>query len=668
MATAFPVAKSDRSGGLLLQQLADSTAQAGRLYYSTTQGDLVYKDLNGVLNLISHAGVYYVYGFNSAAIQAAIDAAYAAGGGTAMIIGAGTYTLGPGAVTKSNGASACIYLKSNVTLYVGPGVVLKRANGANCYMVTNDNVTATSDVNIGLRGEGSFDPNLANQSGWGNPNWGSTGGAWAGHSVWFGGVQGLKISGITLGGDYSYHILLSQCNNVLVENPTFTAGRDGLHVHGPSNNGRVVGVKFLSTGDDAVAFCVNDYDNTKTSVGSITNWVVEDTYVSGAQKAVRLTGTVGYEISDVKISGVTGDVVAQTVGVRIADEGANLTGCLYKRIVVEGVHLSQTGTASVAVLLQAIGLKSITVRDVDGWSNVQLLQIGQGTVIDSLTLNDIRHSCATQTTNVITVYGQVRRLNGNNWDFDLDPARNGYGVAIMAGGMIQKASITNYHQRGGVSALSYNSGWPTTYSTGTITVSGSTVTLTGGTWPWWASFGKLTIGGNNEVVKSCDSNTQLTMELPTLNGSSGAYTLDPGVDEITLVGGSLTNTKNVNVSGGKHRVAFEGTNLDPYGAGGVCYVDGATSYLAILGSGCTFGQRVGMHYTNGLACTNGGTASVNNPSFPVDLGTLVNASSIVPERFWNVCINTGAAPTGMATATEGPCIFNSSSVWVANGR
>lgn len=51
------------------------------------------------------------------------------------------------------------------------------------------------------------------------------------------------------------------------------------------------------------------------------------------------------------------------------------------------------------------------------------------------------------------------------------------------------------------------------YSTGTITITGSglTVTLTGGTWPSWAASGKLMLGGKWYRVSTRDSTSQLTM-------------------------------------------------------------------------------------------------------------------------------------------------------------
>lgn len=69
----------------------------------------------------------------------------------------------------------------------------------------------------------------------------------------------------------------------------------------------------------------------------------------------------------------------------------------------------------------------------------------------------------------------------------------------------------------------------TAYSTGTIAVSngGTTVTLTGGTWPTWAASGEIRIDGVWCPVLTRDSSTQLTLR-STWNGSaqSGAtYTL-----------------------------------------------------------------------------------------------------------------------------------------------
>lgn len=63
------------------------------------------------------------------------------------------------------------------------------------------------------------------------------------------------------------------------------------------------------------------------------------------------------------------------------------------------------------------------------------------------------------------------------------------------------------------------------YSEGTVTSSGATVTLTGGTWPAWAASGHLRVGDNIAKVATRTSDSQIVLD--TVLGLKTAASADP---------------------------------------------------------------------------------------------------------------------------------------------
>jgi len=66
------------------------------------------------------------------------------------------------------------------------------------------------------------------------------------------------------------------------------------------------------------------------------------------------------------------------------------------------------------------------------------------------------------------------------------------------------------------------------YATGTVAISTSTVTLTGGVFPSWAAQGVIQVAGQEYDVASRDSDTQLTITLTATVSSGAAYLLSQG--------------------------------------------------------------------------------------------------------------------------------------------
>jgi hypothetical protein len=109
-----------------------------------------------------------------------------------------------------------------------------------------------------------------------------------------------------------------------------------------------------------------------------------------------------------------------------------------------------------------------------------------------------------------------------------DPAYNGRALDILAGTYTISASEVV----SGKTLLTID--WPTNpYTTGTVAVSEGVVTITGGTWPSWASAGILTIGGQAYTVDTRDSDTQLTLlgcdDLTISSGTAFSLGLPPTI-------------------------------------------------------------------------------------------------------------------------------------------
>lgn len=76
----------------------------------------------------------------------------------------------------------------------------------------------------------------------------------------------------------------------------------------------------------------------------------------------------------------------------------------------------------------------------------------------------------------------------------------------------------------------------TPYATGTVTIAGGVVTLTGGTWPSWAASGVLKISNGSYDVDTRDSSSQITLNDTSVTEAS-AISFQLGRDEYDLPSG-----------------------------------------------------------------------------------------------------------------------------------
>ena len=233
-------------------------------------------------------------GFDTAAIQKALDAAEAAGGGTVRVP-AGTYPLQP------------IHLHAHTTLQLDEGATLRasedlRDYAGNGHLLSLINAKRIADVAI--TGRGIID-------GSGRRWWQHAGGSqdFGRHSdekrpwlVHFAACQQVMIEGIALQNSPMFHLTFHNCDNVVVRNVSITSPPNSPNTDGidPSDcrNVTISGCR-IDTGDDDIA---------------LTSFKVDPAHPNAACSNITISGCTilhghGISIGGVTTGGVSGVVV-----------------------------------------------------------------------------------------------------------------------------------------------------------------------------------------------------------------------------------------------------------------------------------------------------------------------------------------------------------------------
>lgn len=187
------------------------------------------------------------------AIQGAIDACGAAGGGVVRLDNGGVYATGT------------LTLRSGITLHVAKGTTLRGTRNKADYPAMparrkcercGENLSllwAEGIRNVTLTGGGTID---GNDGGRGNP-WGPGGTGGRPRLIRFFEVESLTIRGLSLIRSASWTVWLSGCDKVLVDSLivnslTGQGNQDGLDIDDCKN--MVVRNSEFTTGDDAICF------------------------------------------------------------------------------------------------------------------------------------------------------------------------------------------------------------------------------------------------------------------------------------------------------------------------------------------------------------------------------------------------------------------------------
>lgn len=209
---------------------------------------------------------------NTIAINKAIDECAAKGGGT-VVFPSGIFITGT------------IVLKSNVSLYLEKGAVIKgssnlddyisyvptkkleRFNWAHKSFWTKALLLGCAVNNVSISGEGIIDgDHLYNPNGEAKMR--------GPHTIIFGESRNITISGITVVRSANYAFLGYEIENAVFEHVTCEEGWDGIHVRGAKN--MIIRNCSFYTGDDAIAG------------GYWENTVITDCHINSSCNGIRM--------------------------------------------------------------------------------------------------------------------------------------------------------------------------------------------------------------------------------------------------------------------------------------------------------------------------------------------------------------------------------------------
>jgi hypothetical protein len=252
-------------------------------------------DQSGLLNVCTVAGVTGdgVHD-DTAGLQAALDS------------GAGTvhFPKPPARYLISR----TLVIHSGQTLLADRHAVIRLGDKADAHMLTNADPQG-GDRGIKVVG-GIWDGNNAGQTPHG-PWRGTTydPGNFLGVLMQFNNVRDLYLGGLTLKDPEAYGIQAGRVCQFTIEDITFDynmlrGNMDGVHVHGPASDGRIVNLKG-ATNDDQVALNADDGGKYEISRGPITNIRIDGIWADNGYTAVRLL-SAGSPVRGIQISNIFG--------------------------------------------------------------------------------------------------------------------------------------------------------------------------------------------------------------------------------------------------------------------------------------------------------------------------------------------------------------------------
>lgn len=121
------------------------------------------------------------------------------------------------------------------------------------------------------------------------------------------------------------------------------------------------------------------------------------------------------------------------------------------------------------------------------------------------------------TESVLLYQDLIDHLRYNVQGGDIDPEQRDYRVAAT-NALREVAHNFDWQYYFTQARLTFNAA----YSTGTLASSGTTVTLTGGTWPSWAKYGRLQVGSVVYTVASRTDNSVIVLDSAPITAFSGS--------------------------------------------------------------------------------------------------------------------------------------------------
>ena len=370
---------------------------------------------SAVFNVTNYGAVGNGTTTNTAAIQNAINAASAAGGGTVLIpdVGTGVYMSG------------ALQLAGNINLDVAGGATLEMLAKSQYGSGSTDFISANNVSNTEISGSGIIDGN--GSTWWSDPS---------SSRPFLVNIQNsstVAVDNITLENSPMEHLTFNNTNNVTINGVTISAPANSPNTDGidPSGSNYLIENSTISTGDDDIAIkpenaaCDNIVINNMNigtghgiSVGGQTNdglngMTVSNVTFNGTDNGLRLKAGAGYGglVQNVSYSHITMTNVATPIAITSFYENGNdnfptdptavtaatinSTTPLWKNINFNGITATGaaqdgliygeplTGSGAPATNFNGLSLSNINISGYTGLGiyYVQNLQLGADTTL-----------------------------------------------------------------------------------------------------------------------------------------------------------------------------------------------------------------------------------------------------------------------------------------------
>jgi len=295
-------------------------------------------------------------------LQAQLDWLGSNGGGELILNGPALIsnaTVGTTNSVDGNVQTSALQTHSNVTIFAPTGGGVFLAASSDCLMLGNNitgNPSAMFQTNMRVIG-GFWNGNNANQSKYEQGNSSNI----DVFGFWFGGFNGLEISGVTLYNVATFNFTISNGENFIMANDSMIAtttvpgdahNQDGIHLWGTLSNGVIS--NFSDTGGDDDPFAFNtdegvgnyddgssawEYQRLPNSGGAISNIQVTGLTLDTPSDAGRFYGVTATggtpSLTNISLRNVSGSVAAGMLN-------SGLTTC--SNILIENWTLAESGS------------------------------------------------------------------------------------------------------------------------------------------------------------------------------------------------------------------------------------------------------------------------------------------------------------------------------------
>jgi hypothetical protein len=211
--------------------------------------------------------------------------------------------------------SKSLRIHSNQTLMLDPSSIIRLADGANDYMITNADFE-NGNKNIVVSG-GIWDGNNTKvDHAKGDRNGVSPRDFFIGSVFIMMNVENLRIEKLTVKDPEKFGIHIAACHKFTVDDITLDYNgleynMDGIHLQGGCSFGRVTNIKG-NTYDDMVALNADDGEYWEISKGPITDIQIDGLWASNCFRAVRFLST-GTPVKRISISNIFGSYFTNTI-------------------------------------------------------------------------------------------------------------------------------------------------------------------------------------------------------------------------------------------------------------------------------------------------------------------------------------------------------------------